>query len=122
VDALAVTHLDAVRPEMRICTSYEVDGVPWHRIVPGPFRDLGYQVALTALLERARPGEMVRPGDWAAEIGELLGAPVALTSFGPTTADKRLGAPAAFASSGPAPRPSASLPPARRAPANVLAR
>ena len=26
VDALAVTHLDAVPPELRICTSYEVDG------------------------------------------------------------------------------------------------
>ena len=92
IDALAVTHLDAVVPQMRICTSYEVDGVPWRRIVPGPFRDLGYQAALTALLQRARPGEMVRPADWAAEIGDLLGAPVAISSFGPTHADKRVAA------------------------------
>jgi adenylosuccinate synthase len=92
VDALAVTHLDAVLPQMRICTSYEVDGVPWNRIVPGPFRDLGYQAALTALLERARPGDLLRPDDWAAQIGDLLGAPVALSSFGPTTADKRVSA------------------------------
>jgi adenylosuccinate synthase len=92
VDALAVTHLDAVVPSMRICTSYEVDGARWNRIVPGPFRDLGYQAALTALLERARPGDLIRPGDWAGEIGELLGAPVAMTSSGPTTADKRISA------------------------------
>lgn len=92
VDALAVTHLDAVLPQMRICTSYEVDGVPWHRIAPGPFRDLGYQSALTALLERARPADLIRPDDWATEIGDQLGAPVALTSSGPTAADKRISA------------------------------
>ena len=92
VDALVVTHLDAVVPQMRICTSYEVDGVRWDRIVPGTFRDLGYQAALTALLDRARPGDLVRPADWATDIGDLLGAPVAMTSFGPTAADKRINA------------------------------
>jgi adenylosuccinate synthase len=92
VDALAVTHLDAVLPDMRICTSYEVDGARWDRIVPGPFRDLGFQAGLTSLLERARPGDMVRPDDWAAEIGDLLGAPIAIASYGPTHADKRVSA------------------------------
>jgi adenylosuccinate synthase len=87
VDALAVTHLDA--PARGICTSYDLDGVRWDRIVPGPWQDLGYQAALTALLSRARPGELHRPDDWAAEIGELLGAPVLLESFGPRTGDKR---------------------------------
>jgi adenylosuccinate synthase len=60
--------------------------------VPGPFRDLGYQAGLTALLNRARPGDLVRPDDWAAEIGDLLGAPLALSSFGPTAAGKRVSA------------------------------
>jgi hypothetical protein len=32
---------------------------------------------------------MRRPEDWAAEIGELLGAPVVLESFGPRSSDKR---------------------------------
>jgi adenylosuccinate synthase len=50
------------------------------------FRDLGYQAGLTALLNRARPGDLVRPDDWAAEIGDLLGASVAPSSFGPMAA------------------------------------
>jgi adenylosuccinate synthase len=90
IDALAVTHLDAVRPQMRICTAYEVDGVPWDRIVPGPAQDLDHQAGLTALLSRARPGALYRPDDWAAAIGAELGAPVVIESHGPRTGDKRL--------------------------------
>ena len=61
VDALAVTHLDAVPrcPRLRI-----VDGA--QRLAPGP-----------------------DPEDWSAAIGEVLGAPVVLESYGPTAADKR---------------------------------
>ena len=88
VDALAVTHLDAVVPELRMCTSYELDGRPWRRIVPGPARDLGHQAALTALLTRARPGDLHTPADWPAEIAAVLGAPVHLTSHGPATHQK----------------------------------
>ncbi|MFI5896306.1 adenylosuccinate synthetase [Actinoplanes sp. NPDC051513] len=92
VDGLAVTHLDVPprRPDLRICTSYTLDGAPWTRIVPGEFRDLGHQAALTERLFRARPGALVRPDDWTAAIGDLLDAPVALESFGPTAADKKL--------------------------------
>ena len=91
VDALAVTHLDAPAraPGLRICTSYDLDGARWDRITPGPPRDLGHQAALTALLERARPGDLHRPADWSATIGDLLGAPVTLESYGPATTDKR---------------------------------
>jgi adenylosuccinate synthase len=91
VDGLAVTHLDVpVRcPDLQICTSYEVDGQIWERIVPGPWRDLEHQERITAALGRARRGAMRRPEDWAAEIGELLGAPVVLESFGPRSSDKR---------------------------------
>jgi len=90
VDALAVTHLDAADPGLRVCTSYELDGARWERIVPGPFRDLGYQAGLTSLLSRARPGEMYRPDDRAAAIGAELGAPIMIESFGPRTGDKRI--------------------------------
>ena len=48
--------------------------------------------ALTALLGGPGPASMHRPDDWAAEIGDLLGAPVALISCGPTAADKRISA------------------------------
>ncbi|MEV6494689.1 adenylosuccinate synthetase, partial [Actinoplanes sp. NPDC051633] len=85
VDGLAVTHLDRVAPAMRMVTSYK----GWHRIVPGPFRDLTYQAALTARLERARPGSSHRPADWSADIGAALGAPVMLESHGPATDDKK---------------------------------
>jgi adenylosuccinate synthase len=89
IDALAVTHLDAVRPEMRICPAYEVDGARWERIPPGPFQDLSYQAALTARLFRARPESLYRPDDWAAAISAELGAPVRIESHGPRTSDKR---------------------------------
>ncbi|WP_306208311.1 adenylosuccinate synthetase [Actinoplanes sp. RD1] len=88
VDSLAVTHLDAPArcPGLRVCTAYTTGA----RIAPGPFRDLDHQAALTRQLERARPAELHRPDDWAAEIGTLLGAPVTVESWGPDRADKRL--------------------------------
>ncbi|MEV4709254.1 adenylosuccinate synthetase [Actinoplanes sp. NPDC049316] len=91
VDALAVTHLDAPArcPQLRICTSYEVGGVEWDRIEPGPSRDLDHQARLTETLRLARPRRLHRPVDWAGEIGDLLGAPVRLESWGPDRADKR---------------------------------
>ncbi|MEU4241222.1 adenylosuccinate synthetase [Actinoplanes sp. NPDC026619] len=91
VDELAITHLDVPsdNPDLRICTSYDLEGVPWNRIVPGPFRDLTYQEELTALLTRARPGAMRRPVDWSDEIGSLLGTPVTIESWGPRATDKR---------------------------------
>ncbi|XVU23486.1 adenylosuccinate synthetase [Actinoplanes sp. CA-054009] len=91
VDGLAVTHLDAPGRcgALRACTSYDMDGVDVDRLVPGPFRDLGYQAELTARLFRARPGTLTRPADWPAEIGAMLGAPVEIESYGPTAADKK---------------------------------
>jgi adenylosuccinate synthase len=92
VDGLAVTHLDVPErcPDLRVCTSYTLDGEPWTRIAPGPERDLDHQAALTARLERARPGPLHRPDDWAGEIGSLLGAPVVLESYGPGATDKKI--------------------------------
>ncbi len=92
VDGLAVTHLDvpARCPELRVCGSYTLDGEPWTRIVPGPYRDLDHQADLTARLERARPGPLSRPDDWAGALGSLLGAPVLIESHGPSAADKKI--------------------------------
>ena len=96
VDALAVTHLDvpAAVPDLRICTSYDVDGTRSDRIAPGPFRDLAYQARLTAELARARPGDRYRPDDWSAAIAAELGAPVLLESHGPRTDDTVIRSPA----------------------------
>ncbi|WP_199516762.1 adenylosuccinate synthetase [Nucisporomicrobium flavum] len=92
VDALAVTHLDAPDrcPQLRVCTSYDVAGARWDRIEPGPFQVLEHQARLTGALAGARPRDLHRPVDWAGEIGDLLGAPVRLESWGPDRADKRL--------------------------------
>lgn len=91
VDALAVTHLDAPArcPELRVCTAYDAGGVRMERIEPGPARDLGHQARLTTMLTGARPARLYHPGNWAEEIGELLGAPVRIESYGPGRADKR---------------------------------
>ncbi|MEV0457286.1 adenylosuccinate synthetase [Catellatospora methionotrophica] len=80
VDALAVTHADAAnRHDLRMCLSYgQLD-----RIVPGKRGDLAYQEKLTRALAAAVP---VYSG--FGDVGEVLGVPVAVTSSGPTWADK----------------------------------
>jgi adenylosuccinate synthase len=89
VDALALTHLDAVTGQpVRLCRRYLVDGQPVARLVPGPERDLAYQERLTAMLLGARPEYTEPSADWPSLAGQLLGAPVALVSRGPTAADK----------------------------------
>ncbi|MET0417728.1 MAG: adenylosuccinate synthetase [Actinoplanes sp.] len=92
IDGLAVTHLDVPSrcPDLKVCESYVLDGEPWTRIVPGPDRDLDHQASLTARLERARPGVLSRPDDWAGALGSLLGAPVVIESYGPGAANKKI--------------------------------
>jgi adenylosuccinate synthase len=94
VDAVALTHLDAAaRHPLRLCRSYQVDGQPLRRIIPGPERDLEWQERLTAMLLRARPVYEDPGPDWPGLVEDMLGAPVVLRSYGPTVADKRAVAP-----------------------------
>ncbi|RUL91428.1 adenylosuccinate synthetase [Verrucosispora sp. FIM060022] len=89
VDGLALTHLDLAERglDLRICRRYE--GLD--RLLPGPPGDLDRQAALTARLLRARPVyDDDSPTDWPQAVTEALGAPVVLTSHGPTAADKNL--------------------------------
>ncbi|WP_117215685.1 adenylosuccinate synthetase [Allorhizocola rhizosphaerae] len=79
VDGLAVTHCDV--SVSSYCDAYST----MDRIVPGPFRDLDYQAALTARLMTSRP--VLSPGPF--DVGPLLGAPVVVESFGPTWEDKK---------------------------------
>jgi adenylosuccinate synthase len=91
VDAVALTHLDvAERHPLRVCRSYQTGDQQHSRIIPGPARDLRYQERLTAMLLGARPVYERPAGDWPGIVEDALGAPVALRSYGPTTADKRL--------------------------------
>jgi len=96
VDAVALTHLDAARPDpgggspLRVCRSYRIGEERLARIIPGPEHDLAWQERLTGTLLRARP-VYERPGaDWPGIAEEALGAPVALRSYGPAAADKRV--------------------------------
>jgi len=60
------------------------------RIEPGPFRELGYQAALTARLRAARPVlEDDPPSDWIGAVEDALATPIVVTSSGPSTRDKR---------------------------------
>ena len=89
LDAVALTHLDtAARAPLRLGRSYRIDGQRLERIVPGPERDLVWQERLTRMLLRARPVYADPGGDWPGVIEEILGAPVAILSHGPTVADK----------------------------------
>ena len=89
VHAVALTHLDAAeRHPLRVCRSYQAGGERLTRIIPGPERDLLYSERLTGMLLGARP-VYEHPGpDWPGLVEDMLGAPVALTSYGPTEADK----------------------------------
>lgn len=84
VDGLALTHVDLAGPELRICRRYE----DTDRLVPGPAGDLDRQAALTQRLLRTRPVLDEVPADWPAAVSEALGAPVVLTSHGPTAQEK----------------------------------
>jgi adenylosuccinate synthase len=91
-DVLALTHLDtaAGHPELRVCRSYEIGGKNVTRLPAGRAGDLGAQEALTRRLLRSRP-VLDDPGtDWIATVESELGVPVALASYGPRAADKRI--------------------------------
>ncbi|MBO0814587.1 MAG: adenylosuccinate synthetase [Actinobacteria bacterium] len=89
LDAVALTHLDtAAGAPLRLCRSYQIDGQRLERIAPGPERDLAWQEQLTAKLLRACPEYEEPGGGWPRVVEEVLGAPVILTSHGPTAAGK----------------------------------
>jgi adenylosuccinate synthase len=96
VDGLALTHLDTATsaPAVRLCLAYTIDGTEVDRLRPGPFRDLDHQEALTASLLAARPRlDPISPGSadgWIAAVERAVGAPVLITSHGPTAAEKRV--------------------------------
>lgn len=104
VDALALTHLDVAADvahlrgsmNLRVCRGYDIDGTHVDRLVPGPFADLAYQRQLTGQLLRAVPrlsdplGDEDSVPDWVATVEAELGEPVAVASWGPSAADKRV--------------------------------
>jgi adenylosuccinate synthase len=102
VDALALTHLDALPrvPRWQVCRAYEgaFDEAAEVASLPPPrARDLDRQAALTTALSRVRP--VYAPVAWgsgdagaAAAIGwfeHAVGAPVRLTAWGPRAVDLR---------------------------------
>lgn len=94
IDCLAVTCLDRIagREDWQVCTAYEVDGQRWALERPrhAP-EDLDVQEKVTSMLMRAAPVLESVPTDQLVErIENELGLPVAITSHGPSAADKRL--------------------------------
>jgi len=102
VDALAVTHLDALErlPEWHICTAHVPVSEDAHLFDPrgtprlGRFTDLDHQSALTRALERVtprieRPFAHATPARVVSFLERALGAPVMLGSAGPTHRDVR---------------------------------
>lgn len=89
VDALALTHLDAAeRQPLRLCRGYLVDGRRVDSLPLRPEPDLARSQRLTGVLARARPVYAEPGGPWPDVVAEELGAPVVLTSSGPTRLDK----------------------------------
>ncbi|NDV07226.1 adenylosuccinate synthetase [Rhodococcus sp. IEGM 248] len=100
VDTLAVTHLDAVARAaaagipLRSARRYPGVG----DLLPlGPWKDLTHQQHLTDVLCALTPDTVelpTHPADVAAHLGSLVGAPVVLTSDGPSRAARRVREPA----------------------------
>lgn len=101
VDALAVTHLDrlATRSSWRVCERYRVrdeDRALFEERAGaarlGPWQDLAYQERITRALARVEPeyDEVSNaPEAYVDALERSLGAPVAITSWGPRAGDKR---------------------------------
>ena len=99
VDALAVTHLDrlAMRASWRVCERYHArdeDRALFEANAPalGPWQDLAFQERLTRALTRVEPvyDEVSNePEGYVDALERSLGAPVAITSWGPRARDKR---------------------------------
>ncbi len=87
VDGLALTHLDLVSDRLRICDAYDWTA----ELEPGPAGDLGRQAALTRRLMATQPIYSGSPGSddaWIAAVEKAMGAPVVLSSYGPSAEDK----------------------------------
>ena len=85
IDALAVTHLDRVGSEWRVCTAYDDQPEP----ALGPFQDLAYQEFLAESVSRAEPiYQQVESGSALLELLAELG-PIGAISHGTTYREKR---------------------------------
>lgn len=87
VDWLALTHVDRRQP--RFVEGYDFDPTPLTAPEGSPER-LAEQAAMTRALARVTPELAAIPdGELAEWVERTLGAPVGLTSHGPTPAEKR---------------------------------
>ncbi len=86
IDALALTHCDRFRPGFRLARAYE-----GFSPALGPPRDLAYQEALGARVASAKPAydSFDTLDAFVAALESELGAPVKVTSHGPTASAKR---------------------------------
>lgn len=103
-DALAITNLDRFRamPDRKIGTAYRTPGGDLIDCLPikSELTDLTHQEALTRLLHQVAPQYVAAPTpdeDYIQMIEQYLGVPVAITSHGPTAADKRMRLPVVLA-------------------------
>ncbi len=96
VDSLAITHLDRfdALADPQICLGYKSANGAFARIPVNPVKeDLVAQAEITKLVARAQP--LYQParlvGDpYARMIADMVSTPVSITSYGPTSADKRV--------------------------------
>lgn len=88
VDALAITHVDRALPHHKHIVAYDVGGEHITQLDPGDAVNLDHREALGRQVAAAQA--LLAPVDRRpAALAERLGRPLALTSAGPTAADKR---------------------------------
>ena len=89
VDSLVVTHTDRHYPYL--CVGYNGIGKPFYKrnqLIPPTKGDLARQGQLTKALAKATPRLVT--WDEVEEIGERLGKPIAITSFGARADQKKV--------------------------------
>lgn len=87
IDALALTHLDAVGDDWRACVAYEGLAIP---LAPAADpRDLAHAERLGDALREVTPVLERTPADLAGWVSDALGIDVRITSAGPAASDKR---------------------------------
>ena len=86
IDEVALTWCDT--DPRRACVAYDVGPGLVERVVPPTPGDLAAQEALGERLRTVRP--VLEPVDTPSFVEACVGAPVRLTSWGPSAADKRL--------------------------------
>ncbi len=90
VDELAITHVDNIPVNTKVCESYECKGRTLRQIIPSANPTLKNQEMLTDMLFNCKPNLRTLSVSFLSLVEQTLGVPITLTSWGDKASDKSL--------------------------------